>query len=292
MAKESKRLGTGLEAIFGENVTSVLDEIQSTSKGEEYGRKMIISVHDIRPNPYQPRKNFDEEALNELSESIKEHGVFTPILVRKAVGGYELIAGERRLKASKLANKEDIPAIVMEFDDKQMMEISLLENIQREDLNVMEEALAYQKLMDSQGYTQEELAKRIGKSRAYVANIVRLLTLPNQIQKMVEDGKIQMGHARCLVTLDSTEKMLDLANKIANLGLSVRQAEMLAASAKNVTKKEKEPVKPDPMIRDVTRKLEKKFGTKVKITEESINISYTDVSELNRILEILGCIEE
>ena len=174
MAK-AKKLGKGLDEIFGENFSSVLNDINAPADGSQ---AVKISLDEIRPNPYQPRKTFDREALNDLAASIKEHGVFNPILVRKSVGGYELIAGERRLRASKIAGMRDIPSIVVEFDDTQMMEISILENIQREDLSPLEEARAYQQLIEKLGYTQEKLAERIGKSRPYITNILRLLKLP------------------------------------------------------------------------------------------------------------------
>ena len=180
-------LGTGLEAIFGPDLTNIIDDIQNNSEmADQYGRKVTLRIDEIRMNPYQPRHVFDETKLNELADSIREHGVFTPVLVRKSAAGYELIAGERRVKASKIAGKQEIPAIVVDFNDEQMMEISLLENIQREDLNAIEEANAYKQLMDNMGYTQEELSKKIGKSREYIANSLRLLKLPKFIQKLVE----------------------------------------------------------------------------------------------------------
>ena len=171
MAKKSEaRLGKGLAAIFGEDVSEVLEDIQQGKSDTNVSGRFEVAVEEVRPNPYQPRKSFDDARLQELAQSIRQHGVFTPILVKKSVGGYELIAGERRLRASKLAGLKKIPAILMEFDDQQMMEIALLENIQREDLNAIEEAKAYEKLIKKLGYTQEELASRIGKSREHVAN--------------------------------------------------------------------------------------------------------------------------
>lgn len=292
MAKKTKsneRLGSGLAAIFGEDVTSVLDEIQSGSKGDEYGTKTVLNVHDIRSNPYQPRKTFDEEALNELAQSIKENGVFTPILVRKSVGGYQLIAGERRLKASIIAEKQEIPAIVMDFDDKQMMEISLLENIQREDLNIIEEANGYNMLIQNLGYTQEQLAQRLGKSRTYVTNVLRLLKLPQDVLKLVEENKLTMGHVKPLITLPE-EKISQITTKAVKEGLSVRQVEILASEKKD-KKIKKEAKTTDPYIKDIQQTLASKFSTKVKVTDNSINISYHNADELNRILEILDVIE-
>lgn len=291
MAKKTKsndRLGSGLAAIFGDDVNTVLDEIQNGAKSDEYGSKAVLNVHDIRSNPYQPRKNFDETALNELAQSIKENGVFTPILVRKSIGGYELIAGERRLKASKIAGKDDIPAIILDFDDKQMMEISLLENIQREDLNIVEEAEGYNKLIQNLNYTQEQLADRLGKSRAYVTNVLRLLKLPQDVLKLVEENKLTMGHVRPLITLPE-EKIREIATKAVKEGLSVRQVEQLATDKKKPNKPTKK--ESNPFIKDAQKNLTAKFSTKVKITDNSINISYHNIDELNRILEILGIID-
>ena len=175
--KNNARLGKGLSSIFGQDVSKVLDDIQNGDMEVERQEQSKIPVDEIRPNPYQPRKVFDDEALKELSSSIKQHGVFTPILVKKSIQGYDLIAGERRLRASKLAGLQDIPAIIVDFDDQEMMEIALLENIQREDLNVIEEAKAYEKLIQRLGYTQEQLAHRVGKSREHITNLLRLLKL-------------------------------------------------------------------------------------------------------------------
>jgi ParB family chromosome partitioning protein len=291
MAKKrgsKERLGTGLAAIFGEDVISVIDEIQSSAKADEYGRRATLKLSSIRSNPYQPRKIFDQKKMEELAQSIRENGVFTPVLVREAVGGYELIAGERRVKASVLAGKEEIPAIIMDFDDGQMMEISLLENIQREDLNVLEEAGGYQKLIDKLGYTQEQLAKRIGKSREHISNTLRLLKLPEDVQKLVEENKLSMGHVKCLITLDD-KTISEIAHKAVRERLSVRQVEALASAKKSV-KTAKTTVE-DPYLADLQNSLQRKFSSKVKITKNSINIFYQDTDELNRLLELLNVID-
>ena len=188
MAEKKKGLGKGLEAIFGEDVTTVLEEIQHSGHNSEE-----IEVKLIHPNPYQPRQHFDQERIDELAMSIKEHGVFTPVLVRKAVSGYQLIAGERRLRATKQVGLERIPAIVLDFDDQQMMEISLIENIQREDLNVVEEARAYKTLIDRLGLTQEELGKKVGKSRVHITNTLRLFQLPESVIQMLYNQELSMG---------------------------------------------------------------------------------------------------
>ena len=205
--KNNARLGKGLSSIFGQDVSKVLDDIQNGDMEVERQEQSKIPVDEIRPNPYQPRKVFNDEALKELSSSIKQHGVFTPILVKKSIQGYDLIAGERRLRASKLAGLKDIPAIIVDFDDQEMMEIALLENIQREDLNVIEEAKAYEKLIQRLGYTQEQLAHRVGKSREHITNLLRLLKLPEDVQEYVVSKQFSMGHVRALLGLKTEARM-------------------------------------------------------------------------------------
>ena len=199
---DKKRLGRGLEAIFGDDISNLLEEIQEGGDGK---RQIEVNVDEIRPNPFQPRKEFDEKSLKELSDSIKEHGIFTALIVRKSVTGYEIIAGERRWRAAKMANLSTVPCVVYEFDDSQMMEISILENIQREDLNPIEEATAYKNLMDRLGYTQEKLAKRVGKTREYCANMLRLLNLPKSVQDLVVNKELTMSHARPLLSLNNDD---------------------------------------------------------------------------------------
>ena len=297
MAKKSdSHLGKGLGAIFGDDLSNVIEDIQNNAENKGFGRRATLQVDTIKPNPYQPRRVFDQTKLEELAASISEHGVFTPILVRQTTtGGYELITGERRLRASILAKKTDIPAIIVEFDDQQMMEISLLENVQREDLSIIEEAGGYNKLMTSLGYTQEQLAKRVGKSREYIANTLRLLKLPANVQTMVQNGQLSAGQVRPLITLGSAKEMTNWANKIANIGLSARQVEMMLkkdkgqSSAKQTTDKK---AKDDPALKSVRLTMQKKLGTKVSISDQAIVISYKDTDDLNRILEIIGCLTD
>jgi len=208
-----KKLARGLTEIFGEDIDSFLDDISNGNSEYEGTKRSELPIAEIRANPYQPRKEFDEAGLKELSESIKENGVFQPILVRKSVSGYELVAGERRLRASKMAGKKDIPAIIVDFNDQQMMEISLLENIQRKDLTPIEEATAYDQLIRKLGYTQEVLAKRLGKSRTNVTNLLRLLHLPEEVKKMVNDGRLSYGQARTLLGLEDEDKMIEVAQR-------------------------------------------------------------------------------
>jgi ParB family chromosome partitioning protein len=285
-----RKLGKGLDQIFGDNIDSVLDDIESNAR-KSAGGQSELKISEIRPNPYQPRVEFDENGLKELADSIRENGVFQPILVRKSLQGYELVAGERRLRASKLADKKTIPALIVEFDDRQMMEISLLENIQRKDLTAIEIAKAYRQLMDKLGYTQDDLAKRIGKSRANVANMLRLLSLPEEVRTMVNEGKLSYGQARTLLSLEDEDRIVDLARQCVKQGLSVRQLEKLCSAKKKEPTKTEEKT-PDPFTRDVEDRLRKKFGTRVEIKNKSISISYTDIEDLNRILEIMEVIED
>jgi ParB family chromosome partitioning protein len=288
-----RKLGKGLDAIFGENIDSFLDDIEKGAAEAAGNVHSELPISQIRPNPYQPRKEFDENGLKELANSIKENGVFQPILVRKSLSGYELVAGERRLRASKLAGKNEIPAIIVDFDDRQMMEISLLENIQRKDLTPIEEASAYKQLITKLGYTQDELAKRLGKSRTNVANMLRLLSLPEKIRDMVNTGKLSYGQARTLLSLDDEGKMLALAERTVKDGLSVRELEKLTSRDKSGKKKPADrPKNSDPFTEDMEDRLRKKFSTKVEIRNKAISISYTDTEDLNRILDIMGVIEE
>lgn len=293
--KKQKGLGRGLDSIFGSNVEQFLDDIQSSAKEVPGRREVEIAIEEIRPNPYQPRKEFDQTALNELADSIRTHGIFTPLLVRKSVSGYDLITGERRLRAAKIAGLKVVPAISVEFTEEQMMEIAILENVQREDLNAIEEATAYDSLVKKLGYTQEKLAERVGKSREYCANIMRLLKLPSEVQKLVIDKKLAMGHVRPLLGLKDEMEMLDAAEKIMKEKMSVREVEAYVRDINseelkpNQTKPEK---KRDPIIHDLEHQISVKLGTKVTIQNKKLTIRYTDTEDLNRILEILNCLDE
>ena len=293
--KKQKGLGRGLDSIFGSNVEQFLDDIQSSAKEVPGRREVEIAIEEIRPNPYQPRKEFDQTALNELADSIRTHGIFTPLLVRKSVSGYDLITGERRLRAAKIAGLKVVPAISVDFTEEQMMEIAILENVQREDLNAIEEAAAYDSLVKKLGYTQEKLAERVGKSREYCANIMRLLKLPSEVQKLVVDKRLAMGHVRPLLGLKDEMEMLDAAEKIMKEKMSVREVEAYVRDINaeevqpNKTKPEK---KRDPIIHDLEHQISVKLGTKVTIQNKKLTIQYTDIADLNRILEILNCLDE
>ena len=288
--KNNARLGKGLSSIFGQDVSKVLDDIQNGDMEVERQEQSKIPVDEIRPNPYQPRKVFNDEALKELSSSIKQHGVFTPILVKKSIQGYDLIAGERRLRASKLAGLEDIPAIIVDFDDQEMMEIALLENIQREDLNVIEEAKAYEKLIQRLGYTQEQLAHRVGKSREHITNLLRLLKLPEDVQEYVVSKQLSMGHVRALLGLKTEASMRKVAKQAIDQGLSVRKVEQIVKDTNN--KKTIEKPKEDIYVKAAKEKLQEFFQTSVSISKNAISIHYENKEDLNRILELLHLVEE
>ena len=288
--KNNARLGKGLSSIFGQDVSKVLDDIQNGDMEVESQEQSKIPVDEIRPNPYQPRKVFDDEALKELSSSIKQHGVFTPILVKKSIQGYDLIAGERRLRASKLAGLQDIPAIIVDFDDQEMMEIALLENIQREDLNVIEEAKAYEKLIQRLGYTQEQLAHRVGKSREHITNLLRLLKLPEDVQEYVVSKQLSMGHVRALLGLKTEASMRKVAKQAIDQGLSVRKVEQIVKDTNN--KKTVEKPKEDIYVKAAKEKLQEFFQTSVSISKNAISIHYENKEDLNRVLELLNLVEE
>ena len=287
METKKRALGRGLEDLFNsENLDfeSVEQKIYESASNEEI---VELNLNELRPNPYQPRKIFDEEALNELADSIREHGVFQPIIVKKSIKGYDIIAGERRFRASKLAGLKKIPAIIRDFTDEQMMEIALLENLQRENLNVIEEAIAYKSMIEHLNLTQDELSKRVGKSRSHVTNILGLLRLPGEVQQMVSDGRITMGHARALSKLESNEEIIKLANKIVDENLVVRDIENITGTeevAKKVKVARKATTSPYKYVEDILRD---KFDTKVKVGKTKIEIGFSSSAELNRILEIL-----
>ena len=285
----NKKLGKGLDAIFGEDIDNFINEIDN---GQSLKGSTTLKVSEIRPNPYQPRKQFDEQALKELANSIKENGVFQPVLVRKSVSGYELVAGERRLRASKLAGVKEIPVIIKDFDDKQMMEISLLENIQRKDLSPIEEASAYNQLIKKLNYTQEQLATRIGKSRANVTNLLRLLNLPEEVQELVNKGKLSYGQARALLALDKEKNIVELAKRAVKDGLSVRQLESLTKKPAPKQGEGKTAKKKNPYIEDVKERMQRKLGTKVDIDGKAIRIYYNSTRDLNGRLEKIKMIDD
>ena len=280
-------VGKGLSSIFGADVSQMLEDIQNGGQGDHEPTQ--IALDQIWPNRYQPRRTFDETTLQELANSIREHGVFTPILVKKSNQGYELVAGERRVRASRLAGLTEIPAIVVYFNDQQMMEISLLENIQREDLNVIEEAKAYEQLIKTFHYTQEQLATRVSKSREHIANLLRLLKLPDDVSQMVVDKKLSMGHVRALLALKDTSSMQRLARLAYEQGWSVRIMEQKVRECpEHEKKKSSEKENQTEFVKDAAKQLEDFFQAPVRIRSTSISIHYESPEDLNRILERLS----
>ena len=247
-----------------------------------------LPLSELRVNPYQPRKTFNEESLNELAESIKEHGVFQPIIVKKSIKGYEIVAGERRFRASKLAGKETIPAIVRNFTDEEMMEIAVLENLQRENLNAVDEANAYKTLMENLHLTQDQVSKRVNKSRSHITNLLGILALPEDVLTLVKENKLTMGHARCLSKLSDIEKINELTKKVLEENLSVRELEALA-SGEEIERKNKIVKKPKSNeYTSLEKELTEYYGTKVKIANKKLIISFENNQDLNRILEMIN----
>ena len=287
MNDKRKALGKGLEQLFNDEGLN-FDTIENTIIEEAKTNNQIVEIDlsELRANPYQPRKNFDEEALNELASSIKEHGVFQPIIVKKSIKGYEIIAGERRFRASKLAGMQTIPAIVKDFSDEEMMQIALLENLQRENLTSIEEAKAYKSIIESMNITQDELAKKVGKSRSHVTNILGLLKLPASVQDMVLYNKLSMGHARVLSKLDDPNIIEDLAQRVITEDLSVRKLESLVYD--NEEKEVKTKKSSNNEYKYMENFLKEKLGTNVKINNNKISIKFSNVQDLNRILEIMN----
>lgn len=298
--KGNKRnaLGRGLGALLsddGGGEKSVLVKKPLRERSASAGSISEINLDQIEVNPFQPRTDFDQEALQELSESIKVQGIIQPITVRKLNNNsFQLISGERRFQASKLAGLEKVPAYIRTADDQQMLEMALIENIQRQDLNAMEVALSYQRLLSECELKQEQLGDRVGKKRSTVNNYLRLLKLPPDIQAAVRDGKISMGHARALINVEDTTLQLDLLKKILNEDLSVRKVEALVkqASFPDEPQDESSQKVVSKEILSVQDKLSSHFGTKINIASKDnnkgeIKIPFTSVSELNRILEII-----
>lgn len=288
MEQKKKALGRGLEELFSTEVLDFDTFESNIMENATTNEIQDIPINEIRPNPYQPRKSFNEEALRELSESIKNHGVFQPIIVKKGIRGYDLIAGERRLRASKMAGLDKIPAIVKDFSDDEMREIALLENIQRENLTAIELAWAYKGIIDNLDIRQEDLALRIGKSRSHITNTLGLLNLPEEVQKMILNGELSMGHARVLSKMEDESKITDLAKKIINEGLSVHEIEEISNDEEikkrvPITRRER-----NTDYTNIENELKDILGTKVKVDNKKINIYFENVNDLNRILEIMN----
>lgn len=276
----SKGLGKGINALFpGESI----NQMETVEK---------ISLKEIKVNPFQPRKIFDEAALNELAESIKEHGVLQPIIVRRKGKSFEIVVGERRFRGSKIAGMTEIPVVIRELTDQQMMEIAILENLQREDLTPIEEAEAYQNLMESLNLTQEQLAFRLGKSRPHIANHIRLLSLPEVVRGHISSGNLSMGHGRALLGIKRKKLIPSISDKVMKENLNVRQLESLVQKMNDDVSRETSPgEKKDIFIEEKESQLREYFGTTVTIKKSKnkgkIEIEFFSEDDLERILELL-----
>lgn len=287
MTTKKRGLGKGLAALLpDESISDLLDE--------ELDKDSIsnIDINLIEANINQPRKQFEKEALEELSKSIEEFGIIQPIVVRKKEEKYEIIAGERRWRAAKNAKLESIPCIIRKTDDREAMKLALIENIQRENLNPIEEALAYKSLMEEYKLTQEELAKTIGKSRSYIANTIRLLNLEDEILENIQDGRLTAGHGRALLSIPNKKERLETANAIINDKINVRETENIAKKTKGTKCKAKTKSTKDPFIIDIEEKLMRTLGTKVNLIPKKrggkIEIEFYNEEDLERIIEILS----
>ncbi len=255
------------------------EEIKESDKIED------ILLTEISPNPFQPRKHFDEEKLNELASSIKEHGIFQPIILKPSQKGYMIVSGERRFRAAQIVGLETIPAIIRDYNKDKAQEISLVENLQREDLNAIEEAVAYKHLIRSLELTHEELANKIGKSRSYVTNSLGLLNLPEEVQLLLLNKEITSGHARVISKLNDPKRMKDLANRVVRNNLSVRQLESLALQEKKTREQKREPK--SPIFIQFEKQIKNQLGYNVKITPKKITVHYENEEKLNEIMELL-----
>lgn len=307
--KKKKGLGRGLDALFESTVPVTPPEktgqsVNTADRGNNLENSnentvdtnnsiFYIDINHIKPNAKQPRKYFDDEKIEELAESIKRYGVIQPIVLRKSQNYYEIVAGERRWRAARIAGLKEVPCIMRDFTDEENMLIAIIENMQREDLNPIEEANGIETLIKTYGFTQEEVSKNISKSRPYITNLLRLLRLPDKIRDMLEDGMITQGHARALINIDNEKRQLHLCEQIVEKGLSVREVEKLADASKEKKKKNKNKERHDKSdeISAIERDLESLFGTKVSITERggkgNIKIDYYSTNELNHIIEML-----
>jgi len=279
---EKKALGKGLSALIPERVEE--DRKDHSASHASVGR--------IKPNPFQPRENFDKKSLDELVQSIREKGVLQPVIVRQRDGDYELIAGERRLRAAKELGLEEIPVIVKEVSDAGALELSLIENIQREELNPIEEAKAFRRLTsDEFGFTQEEVAKAVGKDRATISNAIRLLGLPKRVQELVSGGELAMGHARALLSLSGEHTITKLANRIVRNGMSVRETEGIIARKKSVASMIEMPKERDHKVMFFEEELQRVLGTKVKIQHGKkrgkIVVDYYTLEDLERLYQLI-----
>lgn len=291
MENKRRALGKGLEQLFGsENVDIDAFEQNIVDNANNNNEIKQINLSEIRSNPYQPRTYFNEDALNELAESIKIHGVVEPIIVKKSIKGYELVAGERRTKASRIAGLETIPAVVKDFTDQEMMDIAILENIQREDLSPLELAEGFKKYIETTGMSQDEVAKKFGKSRSYITNALGLLNLPTPVKEKINNKEISASHARVLSKFDDENVINELADKVAKEKISVRELELISSTDESIPKRK-------PITRQSIKinkygvyenALKEKLGLRVSVLDSKIVIPFNTEDDLNRIFELLN----
>ena len=305
--KKSRGLGKGLDALFGDAEVSIRTESVKESKEPAKAEKApeqkdggtaqaggieYIDINDIKPNSNQPRKTFDEDKLQELAASIEEHGLIQPVVLRKVKRGYEIVAGERRWRAARIIGIREIPCIVKELSDEENMLLAIIENMQREDLNPIEEAEGISQMIDAYGLTQEQVSKSVGKSRPYIANSLRLLTLAAPVRRYVSEGELSAGHARALAVIKDEDKQISLAEAAVKQGLSVRQIEKLAQETKTGrTKKKANTAAKSPDVRRVEEDLKEVLGTKVNLNQKGkkgkIEIEFYSREDLERLIELL-----
>lgn len=298
MAAKNRGLGRGLDALFADRAP--IENPAKDEKPEEDGLKnghsvVYININDIKPNENQPRKVFDEDKISELAASIVEHGIIQPLVVRKTGRGYEIVAGERRWRASRKAELKEVPCIIREFSDEENMLIAIIENMQREDLNPIEEAEGLNQMIKTYGLTQEEVSKSVSKSRPYITNALRLLKLPENIQTMVTEGKLTTGHARAIIPVSDSKVQLDICNRIIQEGLSVRKTEELVSKIGQPKKRPAKKAKNANTVH-VENELKNLYGTKVNIKEKgkkgTIELEYYNTDELNRLIELLKSVKQ
>ena len=287
-------LGRGLDALFADVPVKAPKEtevIKNREDGDEKDTVRYVKIHDIMPNANQPRKTFNEEKIEELAASIREHGIIQPIVVRKKSRGYEIVAGERRWRAAIKAELSQVPCLIRNLDDEQNMLIAIIENMQREDLNPIEEAEGLRQMTETFGMTQEQVSRSVGKSRPYITNSMRLLKLPEYIRESIADGRISAGHGRTLIAASDEDMRRSIWEKMIKEGLSVREAEKLAAGSPGAKKRKPASKRKNPDVARVEEDLKDIFGTKVSINaagkKGKIEIEYYSGDELNRLIELL-----
>lgn len=300
MASKKGGLGKGLDSLIPSGVNTKQLNKGITAEKDAKDSVVLVKLSKVEPNREQPRKNFDEDGLNELSESIKQYGIIQPLIVQEKNGYYEIIAGERRWRAAKIAGLKEVPVIIRSLSDQEVMEISLIENIQREDLNPIEEALAYKRLLEEFHLKQEEVAKRVSKSRTTITNSMRLLKLTEEVQKMVVDGKLTTGHARCLIPIENPDIQKQAAEQIAEHNLSVREAEklvkqILAPKKGKITAPAD--ISREALYENIADQMKQILGTKVEIRQKDANkgkieIEYYSQDELDRLLGLMKSISD